>query len=142
MSDVLSGRRVLITGASRGLGAVIALQCARAGADLALIARDVAALDDLRVQIEQARVGENQRVFTHVADLAQQQQVDAGFDTCDQALGGIDILINNAAIQGPIGPFEQANWDAWCQVFAIDLFAAARLCQLVIPQMRARRYGK
>lgn len=142
MSDVLSGRRVLITGASRGLGAVIALQCARAGADLALIARDAAALDQVRTQIEQARVGENQRVFTHVADLAQQQQVDAGFDTCDQALGGIDILINNAAIQGPIGPFEQANWDAWCQVFAIDLFAAARLCQLVIPQMRARRYGK
>jgi 3-oxoacyl-[acyl-carrier protein] reductase len=142
MSGMLIGRRVLVTGASRGLGAVIALQLARVGADVALIARDAEQLGVVRGQIEQALVGEHQRVFTHVADLAQQEQVETGFDSCNQALGGIDMLINNAAIQGPIGPFDQVDWAAWSQVFAIDLFAAARLCQRVIPQMRARKYGK
>jgi 3-oxoacyl-[acyl-carrier protein] reductase len=57
-------------------------------------------------------------------------------------LGGIDILINNAGVQGPIGKIEDVDFSAWQQTFAVNLFAPARLSQLLIPQMRRRGGGK
>jgi 3-oxoacyl-[acyl-carrier protein] reductase len=53
----------------------------------------------------------------------------------------IDILINNAGVQGPIGPFESIDFNAWRDVFETNFFAPARLTQLVIPAMRAAGKG-
>ncbi|MCY3911946.1 MAG: glucose 1-dehydrogenase [Chloroflexi bacterium] len=92
----LSGRRALITGASRGIGRGIALAFAEAGADVAIAATDSRKLDD--VAVEARRCGGSAHPIT--VDLA---DVDAVLDMVDRAhsaLGGLDVLVNNAAIHG------------------------------------------
>src|SRR4029453_7422632 len=52
------------------------------------------------------------------------------------------VLVNNAGIQGPIGPLESVDFTAWRAVFDVNVFAAARLCQLLIPAMKQKGWGK
>lgn len=140
--ESLRNRTVLVTGASRGLGLEIAQQFAGAGAHVALLARDATTLADAQEQVVAAQVGAAQQVRVYAADLANEAQIDHAVHACLADFGTVDILVNNAAIQGPIGPFEQVDWAAWRAVFEVNLFAPARLCRLVIPAMRARGSGK
>ncbi len=92
----LSGRRALVTGASRGIGRGIALAFAEAGADVALAATDSGKLND--VAAEARRCGGSAHPIT--VDLS---DVDAVLDMVDRAqssMGGLDVLVNNAAIHG------------------------------------------
>ena len=123
--QALLNKTALITGASRGLGREIALAFSRAGADLALCARH--AFDC---------AGATTKVTTHVADLSDVQACAPLIDAVLSAHGKIDILVNNAAIQGPIGSLETVRFAEWQSVFNVNLFAPARLCQLVIPRMQ------
>jgi len=75
-------------------------------------------------------------------DLADPSDIDRGIKVCLREFDGIDILVNNAAIQGPIGPLECNDWQQWRQAFKVNLFAPARLCQLLIPALRRRGGGK
>jgi 3-oxoacyl-[acyl-carrier protein] reductase len=74
-------------------------------------------------------------------DLADCCQVDAVADAVLKDFGAVDVLVNNASVQGPIGSLETADWAAWRRVFDVNLFAAARLCQRLIPSLRSRRPG-
>jgi 3-oxoacyl-[acyl-carrier protein] reductase len=124
----LAGKVALVTGASRGLGLEIAQTFAAARAELALAARhpfDFA----------------GDKVTTHIVDLGQLHEVDALVEDVVASHGGIDILVNNAAIQTPIGPLVDADFDAWRRTFVIDFLAPARLCQLVVRSMRSRGEG-
>jgi len=142
MSATLTNKNVLITGASRGLGLAIARRLAQSGAHLALFARDEAALAAARVSVRTACANPSQIVRSYSVDLMSEQQIEQIANACLNDFGQIDILINNAGIQGPIGPLEQVDWAAWRDVFQINLFAAAQLCRLVIPGMRMRGHGK
>jgi NAD(P)-dependent dehydrogenase (short-subunit alcohol dehydrogenase family) len=135
LSTSLSGRTALITGASRGLGTQIARHFAAAGAKLILAARDVAALARLAADLAPASV------TCHGIDLSEARSVEQFLDL---VLFGppIDILINNAAIQGPIGEFAAVDFAAWQAVFQTNFFSPARICQRLIPPMKARHYGK
>jgi 3-oxoacyl-[acyl-carrier protein] reductase len=133
---------VVVTGASRGLGLEVARQFARAGANLVLAARDPAALREAGERVATERVAADQSVLYHDAvDLADSSQVEA-LASSVLVEGGADVLVNNAAVQGPIAPLQKADFAAWRRVFDVNLFAAARLCQLLIPPMRARGRGK
>jgi 3-oxoacyl-[acyl-carrier protein] reductase len=135
------GKVALVTGASRGLGLEIARELAAGGANVALAATEPAALGLAAEQVKQV-AGAAARIVTHVVDLAVEQSVTELAGACENALGPIDILINNAAIQGPIGAFESLPWETWRRVIEVDFLAAARLCQLVIPAMKRRGRGK
>lgn len=139
---LLSDTTVLVTGASRGLGLETARQLARAGAHLALVARDALALSRAADELKAARLDAQQQVRSWSADLAKDEEVRRVAEACLADLGRIDALVNNAAAQGPIGPFERTAFDEWRAVFEINLFAPARLCQLLIPGMRRRGRGK
>ena len=130
----LRGNVVLVTGASRGLGRAIALELARAGARLLLSARDARALADTAEQVAGARV--------IAADLSRPEEVERLAAACLAEAGRIDALVNNAGVLGPLGAFEDAAPDAWREVFQVNLFAPARLSQLLIPGMRALGRGK
>jgi NAD(P)-dependent dehydrogenase (short-subunit alcohol dehydrogenase family) len=130
----------LITGASRGLGAQIAQKLARDGAQVVLIARDKAALKAVAAQIRAEHA--SQKVKVYPTDLASIARVDRLFERVTRDVGPIDILVNNAAVQGPIGSFDRQDWKQWKSVIDVNLMAPARLSQLAIPQMRAKGWGK
>ncbi|HEX4123623.1 MAG TPA: SDR family oxidoreductase [Tepidisphaeraceae bacterium] len=129
MNQLLVGKIAIVTGASRGLGKEIAQTLAAAGATLFLTARNAAALGNPR---------DNFLAVDLTAANAPEQIVAA----CVQRFGGVDILINNAGILGPIGPLESVPFADWQSAFVVNLFAPSRLCQLVAPIMRQRGGGK
>jgi len=139
---MLLDTNVLVTGASRGLGLEIARQLAANGAHLALAARDYDALARAAEDVRAARANEKQRVMAWHADLSRDEDVERLAEGCLKGLGRVDALVNNAAVQGPIGALERVQHDAWRAAFQVNLFAPARLIQLVLPGMRERGHGK
>jgi NAD(P)-dependent dehydrogenase (short-subunit alcohol dehydrogenase family) len=139
---VLAGQNALVTGASRGLGLATALQLAKTGAHLALLARDPVALEAAASRVCMARVSDDQQVRCYSADLADERRIDAAIAACLSDFGGVEVLVNNAAIQGPIGSFDEVERIDWGATFQVNFFGPARICRLLIPGMRARGYGK
>jgi NAD(P)-dependent dehydrogenase (short-subunit alcohol dehydrogenase family) len=125
----------LVTGASRGLGREITKHLATAGFTVAAVARDAAALDETVTY-----AGGNVKPFA--ADLANLDSLPNLITTITRDLGPINVLVNNAAIQGPMGLFDELDFTQWRAVFDANLFAPMRLCQLVLPAMRQRKAGK
>jgi 3-oxoacyl-[acyl-carrier protein] reductase len=138
MTMSLSGRRALVTGASRGIGRDVARALARAGADVAINyrarAQDAAALKD-------ELVAAGRRATIVQADVSRPGDVDRMIADVRAGLGPIDILVNNAgaAAPQPIDRVTERDWDA-----AIDtnLKSAFLVTQAVLPGMRAQRWGR
>jgi 3-oxoacyl-[acyl-carrier protein] reductase len=131
----LDGNVALITGASRGIGLAIARSLAKMGAKLGLCARDAKKLagvaDDLR------RGGS--RVAAIPADITRTDDIASLVEKTEQALGPIEILVNNAGIGyfAPVHETTEANWDA---VLDTNLKAVFLLSKAVAPGM-IRRHG-
>lgn len=137
--SVLIGKLALVTGASRGLGEAISRQLWDVGASLALLARDGKALEELAADLPDRP---DQTVGLFPCDIGDIASLEAAHAGVVAQMGDVDILVNNAAIQGPLGPLETLDFSAWKAVFDVDLFAVVRLCQLVIPAMRRKGRGK
>ncbi len=131
MTNDVDGRRVLVAGGSRGIGRAIALAFARAGADVAICARTEGPLNDARDEI--ARLGH--RVHAQTCDLADGAAVRGWVAAAADALGGIDVLVNNASGFGRTD--DEAGWAVSVQV---DLMATVRASQAALPHL-ARRGG-
>ena len=132
MTFDFKGRRVVVTGASRGIGRAIALEFAAAGAAVSICARGADKLEATRQEI--ARHGSK----THgaVCDLADGADVARYVETAATALGGIDILVNNASGYGQ--EEEEANWAA---CIAVDLLATARASRAAEPFLERAAQG-
>lgn len=134
----LAGRRALVTGASRGIGRAIALALAGAGADVAVqYHSNRAAADD----VVGAIAGGGRRATLHQADLSARGAGRALAEEATRALGGIDILVLNAAEQRrrPITAIGEAEYDLQADTgfrAAVDLSAA------LLPGMAERRFGR
>lgn len=127
----LDGRRVLVTGASRGIGEAIAGACAAAGARVALVARSADRLEELA-----GRWGGT----AHVADLADAAQVDGLVARAEAEGGPVDVLVNNAGFDlgGPLVAAEPAELD---RLFQLNLVTPVQLTRQVLPGMLARGRG-
>ena len=127
----ISGKRALVTGASRGLGYAMAQALGEAGAQLAIIGaseRVFAAARELGAQPIQA-------------DLGVPEQLEAAFDAALAALGGIDILVNCAGMTRR-HRCEEFPMEDWQRVLDVNLTATFRLCQLAGRQMLRQGGGK
>ncbi|MGO9095668.1 MAG: SDR family NAD(P)-dependent oxidoreductase [Bryobacteraceae bacterium] len=133
----LAGRVAVVTGGSRGLGKAIALSLGSAGASLALVARDMAALNAAAVEVR--AVGAKVAVFS--ADVTDEQQVARLRDDILSRFGRVDILVNNAGmnIRKPVVEFSLAEWNT---VLATNLTSAFLMCRSLVPQMKGRGYGR
>lgn len=133
----LAGRVVLVTGASRGIGAAIALAAGRAGADVA-VAYNVHADGAERVAGEIRSLGRQAATFQ--ADLADVAQAKAMVQRVEERFGAIDGLVNNAGIM-PQSPFLEIDEREWDLVLRTDLTAAFACSQAALPGMLERGRG-
>jgi 3-oxoacyl-[acyl-carrier protein] reductase len=137
--NVLKQRNCLITGASRGLGAKIAAAFWEAGANLMLVARTASALKQVADGLPRRA---DQRVITYAADLSDPQAPEQIIAEARKEFGALDVLVNNAGIQGPIGPCWENDWQAWQTTLQVNLLAPIALCRLCVPWMAQRGRGK
>jgi NAD(P)-dependent dehydrogenase (short-subunit alcohol dehydrogenase family) len=122
----------LITGASRGLGRAIAREFGKQGASLALVARTSAALEEVTADLRSRGA---QYVEAIAADLSDPAAPAAIVEELRRKWDHLDVLVNNAATPGPIGPAWKNDWPAWQQTLQVNLMAPVALCRLAIPWM-------
>jgi len=138
MSGGLQGRRALITGASRGIGRATALALAAEGARVAINYAHADAEAAATVEEVRARGGDAEVVK---ADVADPQAVAAMFDHLKQTWGGIDILVNNAAVTHD-GFLMMLSASAWDTVLATNLRGAFLCARQAVRSMIAGRWGR
>lgn len=129
----LSGRVVVVTGAARGIGRLIAAAFAREGAHVVGLDLEAGALAELQE--------ESLAELVLPCDITDPDQVRQAVAAVDEQFGRLDVLINNAGInaEGPLESFEPALWD---QVFAVNVRGVLNTCQAVIPLMKRQRSGR
>jgi len=127
-----TGRRVAVCGGSRGIGRAIALGFARAGAAVSICARGAAALGTARAELE-ALGG---TVHTAAADLADGSQVSAYVEAAAAALGGLDVLVNNASGFGMADTEE-----GWRAALDVDVLATARASRAAVAHLERAAEG-
>ena len=133
----LEGRRALVTGSTRGIGAALARGLAEAGARVILNGRDPAKLEMAMREIERAGYGVEGAVFD-VTDVNQITAAIAGLTAGEQP---IDILVNNAGITRRFSLLE-LPLEEWKNVIETDLTSAFLVSRAVVPAMIARKEGK
>ncbi len=134
----IKGRNALITGGSLGIGRAIAKAFVEAGANVAIVARRQDALDDAKAEIGTAGDG---KVVTISADIATAKGCADAFTQAEQALGSVDVLVNNAGSSAR-SPFPDITDEDWQADIDLKLFAAIRLGRLAFPEMKARKWGR
>jgi len=137
----LPGSKAIVTGCSRGLGAVVAEALWREGCDLLLVARSEAALREVRDTLAESAT-ESQQAHAFAADLCDPASPLAILAEARRLWPRLDILINNAGIGGPIGMLADNDWNAWRDTIQVDLLAPAELCKLAIGWMRQTGGGR
>lgn len=133
----LRNKVALITGGSRGLGLIIAQKLCRAGAKVALIARDA---DEL-ARAESDLVDRGGEVLTISCDLLEREQIEAAVQETINHFGTIDILINNAGII-QVGPIEHMMREDFERAMQLHFWAPFDLIRRVVPEMRRRGGGR
>ena len=133
-----SGRTVLITGGSRGLGLVLARQLASEGARLCLVARDEGELARAHAQLEAAGAHD---VMTMRCDIRRRAEVQATIDKLLETWAGVDVLINNAGVI-QVGPLEHMKQEDFENAMATHFWGPLHLIQACVPAMRRRGFGR
>jgi 3-oxoacyl-[acyl-carrier protein] reductase len=133
----LNGRVAVVTGASQGIGRACAIELAKRGASVALVARNQQKLEEVANEI--ASAGGRARVTT--ADIENEDQIKGAFKTIVADLGKIDILVNNAGITRDqlILRMKRTDWDA---VLNTNLTSAYLCTQQAIGSMLKQRWGR
>jgi NADP-dependent 3-hydroxy acid dehydrogenase YdfG len=132
VDGTLSGRRALVTGASSGIGRSTALALAAAGAQVALVARRAARLDDLAAEI---KAGGGQ-ALARTADVTDEGDATRAVEDTADRFGGLDILVNAAGMT-QVGKVENANLTDWRYVFELNFWAGLYTSRAAIPVLKA-----
>lgn len=133
-------RTALITGASRGIGRHLAIGLAAAGLDVALVATNAQRLAEVRDELAANVPGA--RVVVVAADVTDAEAVGGAVAAAEEALGGIDLLVNNAGRIDAEVPLWEADPDQWWDVMAVNVKGPFLLARAVIPGMIARGGGR
>jgi len=136
---LLQDKIALVTGPAKGMGAATTLLLAREGADLALLGRDVAAIEP--VAAEARALG--RRVTIHQADITDAAAVELAVGAAGEALGRIDILVNMAGGTGPLGKsFWETTPAEFDDILRTNVTGCWTTMRAVAPGMIAQRHGK
>jgi len=133
----LNGRKAIVTGGARGIGYAIAERFLRSGASVALWDRDV-------VRLSQAAeaLGKVGTVHTEAMDVTSEADIARALDGTLAALGGLDIVVNNAGITGPNHTTWEYPVEEFRRVVEINLIAVFLVCRAVVPHLLQKGYGR
>jgi NAD(P)-dependent dehydrogenase (short-subunit alcohol dehydrogenase family) len=134
----LSNRVALVTGASRGIGAAVALELARAGAHVVAVARTVGGLEEL----DDANRAAGSSATLVPLDLKDYDGLDRLAASLHERYGRLDVLVGNAGILGPLSPLGHIEPKAWDDVLAVNVTANWRLIRAMDPLLRASEAGR
>jgi NAD(P)-dependent dehydrogenase (short-subunit alcohol dehydrogenase family) len=126
----------IVTGGNRGIGAAVATELAREGAEVFLIARDGALLDGVATEIA-SRFG--RRAVAFAADLRRPEAATSAVQACLAAFGQLDILVNNAGTTKR-GHFLSLNESDWEEGYAVKLHGYVRMSRSAWPALRQSRW--
>lgn len=128
----LDDRVAMISGGSRGLGGALARRFAEEGADVSVCARGEDALRDAAAEVR----AEGVRCVAVPADVSDAGDVDGWFGRTVDELGGVDVVVNNASLLGPLVPVEEFPEDAWREVLEVNLTGAFLCARAAVGPLR------
>ncbi len=134
----LAGRTALVTGASQGIGRAIALAFAREGANIVVTARNEVKLRSLADEAELMGVN----ALSAPADIGIESEINGVANEAISQFGGVDILVNNAAIIHPRIPVSEFDPQLFRDVLNVNLTGAFLITKALLPGMIDRGYGK
>lgn len=134
----LQNRVAIISGAGTGLGRAASISFAAAGADVALLGRRIAKLEETALAVK-AKTGKDALVLQ--TDVSDEQQVQDTISAVIRRFGRIDIILNSAAVFEP-GSVAELTSDEWQNQIAVNLTGPFLLSKAVIPAMRKAKYGR
>jgi len=130
----LQGQTAVVTGGVRGIGLGIARRLAREGCRVVVWDRDIAAFDAASAGFTPAHL--------QPVDVSDAASVQTAHDQTRAAVGDIQILVNNAGINGPVLPVTDYPLDAWSRVLAVNLNGVFYCTKAALPHMKAAGYGR
>ena len=133
MKKGIAGQAAIVTGGARGIGRGIAERLAEEGCKVVVWDRDLAPL---------AGAGNFKPALAQQVDVTRLDSVESAFKAAADRLGDIQILVNNAGINGPVVRHWDYPPDAWDRVLAVNLTGVFYCSRAVVPHMRARGYGR
>ena len=134
----LTGKRALISGSSIGIGETIARILADEGVAVAIHGRDADRAEAVAASI----TGQGGVAVVATGDLTNDEAIAKIVADSERLLGGVDILVNNAGGSGEKHVWEETPVEAWIAAFDRNVLAAVRLTNLLLPKMRAARWGR
>ena len=136
MSQSLTGKTAIITGASKGIGRATASALAKEGVNLGLIARNEDGLKKVTNELKTDGI----EIVTATADVGNRSEVDSAVASLKEKLGTIDILINNAGIS-KFGGFLELEPAEWEEIIQVNLLGAYYMTRAVLPTMIEQQSG-
>lgn len=133
----LAGKAVVVSGGTAGIGRTVAVRLVMAGANVLIFGRHEPQLSDALRDIEAA--GGNGKVFGLLADQSKHEDIQRVFREADAKLGGVDILINNAAIAA--GSIVESDYNEWHEAVHINLLGYMDCCREAIDRMKTKGQG-
>jgi NAD(P)-dependent dehydrogenase (short-subunit alcohol dehydrogenase family) len=137
----LRGKNILVTGGSRGLGRVLVQELGREGANVFFCSKNKDQLVATREEMG-SFFKPPQKLAAHACDISQGNDVADLFETLSRGFPSLDAVINNAGVQGPIGLFDEVDWESWRSTIETNLLGTAMVCQKAIPLLKANGRGK
>ena len=134
----LKDKVAIITGAGRGIGKAISLAYAQEGADIIVISRTVSEVEETAKQIQSL----GHKALSISADVSKPEDVKNAVDASIKEFGKVDILVNAAGIQGPIGSVLENDINYWIQTINVNLIGTFLFTKAVLPAMIEHRKGK
>ncbi|MBP2134435.1 3-oxoacyl-[acyl-carrier protein] reductase [Methanomicrobium sp. W14] len=132
---------VLITGASRGLGSLVAEKFLADGYNIITVARNEEKLIKNAEELRE-KYGLDSQIYYYGFDLGNTNEIPFLADKIKNDAGSPGIIINNAAVQGPIGPVYTNSWNEWTNCLNTCLLAPVQICREFIPEMIKNNFGR
>lgn len=137
----LTGKNVLITGSSRGIGKAIAKQMLLHGANVVISSRKQDNCDQVAAELNQLPNRKNAKAIAIPCNISRKEELEQLVEQTRKTFGQIDVLVCNAAINPHFGPMSTIPDSAFDKILSSNIKSNHWLCQMVLPEMAERREG-